>query len=171
MLNPSYIKLNGKKVVDWNKPTSKNYVDLTNVPAENLKIVVDQKHQNVNIYQNNKLIEKFICSTGKKDPTTVTPIGTFAIQPEHGTWFYNPKPNVTEGARNFVSFKDHGVYLFHSVVTDQNNQILMSRQGRLGHPNSHGCIQMSLPDNIYFYNTFSQPNKVGTKVIIEPFNK
>ena len=47
----------------------------------------------------------------------------------------------------------------------------MSRQGRLGHPNSHGCVQMSLPDNVYFYNTFSQPDKVGTKVVIEPFSK
>lgn len=171
LLKPSYTKLNGKKVVDWKKPTAKKYVDLTNVPAKDLKIVVNQKHQTVNIYKNNKLIEQFLCSTGKRTKETATPVGTFAIEPEHGTWFYNAKPDVAEGARNFVSFKDHGVYLFHSVVMNQDNQPIMSRQGRLGHPNSHGCIQMSLPDNVYFYNTFSQPDKVGTKVVIEPFNK
>lgn len=104
----------------------------------------------------NKLIEQFLCSTGKDTKTTRTPVGKFAIQPEHGTWFYNNKPGIDEGARNFISFKGNGVYLFHSVVMNPQNQPIMSRQGNLGKLNSHGCIQMSLPDNIYFYKTFSQ---------------
>ena len=164
LLSPSYRTLNGKKVVDWEKSTGP-YPDLSNISADQLKIVVNKKSQTLTVYHQDKPVTEFLISTGKRTAETETPSGTFAIQEEHGNWFYNPKKGVEEGAKNWVSFKDHGVYLFHSVVFDKNQNLIMSRQGKLGHPNSHGCVQLSVPDSQWFFNTFA--NKVGTQVVVK----
>lgn len=164
LLSPSYRTLNGKKVVDWEKSTGP-HPDLSNVSADQLKIVVNKKSQTLTVYNQDKPVTEFLISTGKHTAETETPSGTFAIQEEHGNWFYNPKKGVEEGAKNWVSFKDHGVYLFHSVVFDKNQNLIMSRQGKLGHPNSHGCVQLSVPDSQWFFNTFT--NKVGTQVVVK----
>ena len=164
LLSPSYRELNGKEVVDWEKSTGP-HPDLSNVSANQLKIVVDKTAQTLTVYDQDKPVTEFLVSTGKHTAETETPSGTFEIQAEHGDWFYNPKKGVEEGAKNWVSFKDHGVYLFHSVVFDKNQNLIMSRQGKLGHPNSHGCVQLSLPDSQWFFNTFA--NKVGTQVVVK----
>lgn len=164
LLSPSYRMLNGKKVVDWEKSTGP-HPDLSNISADQLKIVVNKKSQTLTVYNQDKPVTEFLISTGKHTTETETPSGTFAIQEEHGNWFYSPKKGVEEGAKNWVSFKDHGVYLFHSVVFDKNQNLIMSRQGKLGHPNSHGCVQLSVPDSQWFFNTFA--NKVGTQVVVK----
>lgn len=162
---PSYRMYNGQKVVDWYKTTGA-HPNLSNVPANQLKIVVDKKTQTLSIYQNNKLVSKMLISTGiATNNDNTTPSGTFQLQPEHGKWFYNPKQGVEEGAWNWISFKDHGVYLFHSVPCDRQQKPVPDKMGKLGHRNSHGCVQMSFPDNQWFYDTFA--NKVGTQVIVK----
>lgn len=164
LLSPSYRALNGKKAVDWEKSTGP-HPDLSKISADQLKIVVNKNSQTLTVYNQDKPVTEFLISTGKHTAETETPSGTFAIQEEHGNWFYNPKKGVEEGAKNWVSFKDHGVYLFHSVVFDKNQNLIMSRQGKLGHPNSHGCVQLSVPDSQWFFNTFA--NKVGTQVVVK----
>lgn len=164
LLSPSYRTLNGKKVVDWEKSTGP-HPDLSKISANQLKIVVNKDSQTLTVYNQDKPVTEFLISTGKHTAETETPSGTFAIQEEHGNWFYNPKKGVEEGAKNWVSFKDHGIYLFHSVVFDKNQNLIMSRQGKLGHPNSHGCVQLSVPDSQWFFNIFA--SKVGTQVVVK----
>lgn len=162
---PSYINYRGQRVVDWYKPTGA-HPDLKNIPANQLKLVVHKANQTLSVYDNNKLVSQMLVSTGvatNNDDTT--PSGHWTIQKEHGKWFYNPKAGVQEGAWNWISFKDHGVYLFHSVPCDKNQKPVADKMGKLGHKNSHGCVQMSFPDNQWLYDNFA--NKVGTQVIIK----
>ena len=163
--HPQYIEYHNQKVVDWNAPTG-NYPDLTNFNANQLLIQVNQQKQLLSIYNKDthQLLTQFVISTGKSG--FETPNGNFKIQSQHGKWFYNSKPNIQEGAYDYVSFYQHGVYLFHSVPCDQNGQPIASRMGKLGHKNSHGCIQLSFPDIKWFYHTFTQPNKIDTQVTI-----
>lgn len=59
---------------------------------------------------------------------------------------------------------DHGVYLFHSVPTDQSNHIVESQADKLGKSAaSHGCVRLSLPDSKWMYDTIPE----GTKVVID----
>lgn len=162
---PQYIEYHGHKVIDWNKPTG-SHPNLSNFDASQLLIKVNQSSQRLFIYNktNNQLLTEFIISTGEKG--FATPNGYFQIQQEHGKWFYNNASDIQEGAKNYVSFLHHGEYLFHSIPYNANQQPILSRMGKLGKKNSHGCIQMSLPDSEWFYNTFTQPNKIGTEVII-----
>ena len=163
--SPQYIEYNGKKVIDWNQPTGA-HPDLSNYNANQLLIKVNQDKQRLFIYnkETHQVLAEFIVSTGEKG--FATPNGHFHIQQEHGTWFYNNKPNIQEGAKNYVSFLQHGVYLFHSIPYNENQQPIAKRMGKLGQKNSHGCIQLSVPDSEWFYNTFTQPNKIGTEVVI-----
>jgi lipoprotein-anchoring transpeptidase ErfK/SrfK len=61
-----------------------------------------------------------------------------------------------------VSWKGHGVYLFHSVIVDRQGNIIRSEALKLGHPASHGCIRLSLSDAKWVYEHI----KAGTKVVI-----
>ena len=95
---------------------------------------------------------------GKSD----TPTGTFHIQEERGQEFYNYELN--EGARYYVSWKNHGVYLFHSVPTKANGKIDLKEAKKLGKTQgSHGCVRLSLPDAEWLMNTVPY----GTKVVIK----
>lgn len=158
--NPSYIKYNGKTVIDWNKPTDK-YPDISKAKKEDIIVRVSLENQTVSIYNKNDLLSTFIVSTGLKGRDT--PKGNFQIEPEKGDWFYNAKIGVEEGAKNWISFKDHGVYLFHSIVYDKNQQLIKSKQGKLGQKNSHGCVQMSVPDSKWMHDNL----KSGMRVIVE----
>ena len=87
--------------------------------------------------------------------------GTFYIEPERGDSFYNASLN--EGANNWVSFKDHGIYLFHSVPTDASGNYNVKEAKKLGKTAaSHGCIRLSVPDSKWM----SENLKTGTKVVI-----
>lgn len=158
-----YTTYNGKKVVDWTKPTGE-HPDLTSATKDQLSIEVNQEKQRVYIRKDGQIVSTLVVSTGVDGNT---PNGNFVIEPEHGEWFYNNKPDIQEGAEYYVSFHQHGVYLFHTVPMDKNKQLVPEKLGKLGQPNSHGCIQMSLPDAKWFYETFTQWNKVGTPVTVK----
>lgn len=92
---------------------------------------------------------------------SLTPTGTFKVEEERGKYFFNPELN--EGAKNFVSWKNHGIYLFHSVPTKADSAIDRNEAKKLGRAQgSHGCIRLSIPDSEYF----SKNLPVGTKVVI-----
>lgn len=91
-----------------------------------------------------------------------TPKGTFEIQAERGDHFYNAQSG--EGANYWVSFKDHGIYLFHTVPVDANGNYVVSEAEQLGKSsNSHGCVRLSVADAKWFYENI----KTGTKVVVE----
>ena len=86
----------------------------------------------------------------------------FNIQSERGDSFYNQ--SLHEGANNWTSFKDHGVYLFHSVPTDAHGNYKAREGNKLGHrPASHGCIRLSVPDSLWFKDHIP----TGTQVTIK----
>lgn len=132
---------------------------------QNLNVLVKIKQNKVFIKDGNQTIYTMYCSAGKIDPAThksFTPTGHFKIQAENGDSFYNN--NLKEGANNWISFKDHGVYLFHSVPTDQNGNYKSKAAVKLGQqPDSHGCIRLSVPDSKWFKNNIP----VNTLVTIE----
>lgn len=117
----------------------------------------------------NKVIYTMYCSGGlfHKDSKTGkmvsdTPTGTFQIQPERGDSFYNDSLN--EGANYWVSWKDNGVYLFHTVPTKKDGSYNVPEAKKLGkEPASHGCIRLSVPDAKWMMQNL----KVGTKVVVE----
>lgn len=146
---------NTKRQIDWRKPSeAKPYPALHSED----KIIVDTDKQRVYIERGNEIIYTMYCSTGSKD--SPTPKGEFEIQ-EKGANFYNSKTG--EGANYYVSFKDHGVYLFHSVPVDKNGNYIVSEADKLGEEaNSHGCVRLSVPDAKWFYENITE----GTKVIV-----
>ena len=100
-------------------------------------------------------------STGILDGDSNTPLGDYVIENERGDNFYTPR--FGEGANYWVSFKDHGVYLFHSVPTDKDGNYIESEAQKLGNPASHGCIRMSVSDSKWFYENI--PTGTPVKVI------
>lgn len=133
--------------LDWHAPSEKkSYPD----PAayQDFWIDVSIAKQRVYLKNHNQTLYTMYASTGAK--ASPTPQGTFAIQPEHGEAFYNP--NSGEGAKYWRSFLDHGIYLFHSVPTDQAGNFIPSEAQQLGQQaNSHGCIRLTVADAQWFY--------------------
>lgn len=146
--------------IDWRKSSEqKAYPDWNQHP--NAWVHVSLKKQRVYIMDGQQCLYTMYASTGSGGDNA-TPTGTYHIQAERGTFFYNPKSG--EGARNWVSWKDHGIYLFHSVPTNSANQIVQSQAEKLGKSAaSHGCVRLSLPDSKWMYDTIP----VGTKVVID----
>jgi lipoprotein-anchoring transpeptidase ErfK/SrfK len=107
--------------------------------------------------QGGKEVKEMATSSGSDGHET--PQGTFEIQ-NRGEWFYSDK--YAEGAKWWVSFRDWGVYLFHSVVMDQNQQIIPTEAAKLGTPASHGCLRLAVADAKWIYDNVPQ----GTKVVI-----
>ncbi|MFD1672577.1 L,D-transpeptidase [Agrilactobacillus yilanensis] len=142
----------------WQKPSEdKAYPDVAAHP--NLSIDVSIKKQRVYLKDGKKVLYTMLASTGSK--ASGTPTGHFEIQPEHGLKFFNP--NSKEGANYWTSFKDHGVYLFHTVPTDEAGNYVVHEAKQLGaSANSHGCIRLSVADAKWFYENI----KVGTPVYI-----
>ena len=148
---------------DYTKPSEViPYPDLNHV--EHLNILVKIKQNRIYLRDDSHVIYTMYCSAGKIDPKTNqsnTPTGHFTIQSEHGDSFYNQSLN--EGANYWTSFKDHGIYLFHTVPTDRNGHYKTKPAKLLGkRPDSHGCIRLSIPDA-----KFIQTVPVGTPVTIE----
>lgn len=144
--------------INW-RLSSENipYPDIQKIA--NLNVLVSVKQQRVFIRNGNQVLYTMYCSTGT--PNEPTPIGSFHIQNERGRTFYNPKTNM--GANYWVSFKDHGVYLFHSVPINANGQYILSEAQKLGKQSgSHGCVRLSVSDAKWFYQSI--PN--GTPVTI-----
>jgi lipoprotein-anchoring transpeptidase ErfK/SrfK len=146
-----------KPAIDWMAPSGGAYPVIK--PGDKLWLDVDISDQRVYVKRGNATIYAMVISSGM-EPTHATPRGTFYIEPERGDWFYSQK--YQEGARYWVSFKGHGIYLFHSVVMDANQQVIESEARKLGAPASHGCLRMTVADARWIYEKIP----TGTKVVI-----
>lgn len=129
-----------------------------------LNILVKLKQNRVYIRSGNQVVYTMYCSGGINDPEThrsTTPVGHFKLQSQKGDSFYNSE--LQEGANYWTSFKDHGVYLFHTVPTDAAGNYKEQEAAKLGkQAASHGCIRLSIPDAQYI-----QTLPVNTPVTIE----
>jgi len=145
--------------IDWNAPSGGAYPAL----AANEKIWIDVSihDQKVYIKNGNNTIYTMIASSGiDTNPDNSTPKGTFYIQPERGEWFYSA--GYKEGAEYWVSWKNHGEFLFHSVPMDKDKNVIKNEAEKLGQKASHGCIRLAIPDAKWIYDNI----KTGTKVVI-----
>ncbi|TGA98005.1 L,D-transpeptidase [Sporolactobacillus shoreae] len=146
--------------VNWNKPSGGAYPVLKSGEAIWLDVSVGQ--QRVYVKDGKRTIYTMLASTGLDNgPDTTTPLGTYHIQAERGTWFYAPQ--YKEGAEYWVSWKNHGEFLFHSVPMDKNRHVLKADAEKLGsETDSHGCIHLTIPDAKWIYEHIP----FNTKVVI-----
>jgi lipoprotein-anchoring transpeptidase ErfK/SrfK len=143
--------------VNWTMPTGGAYPAIA--PNEPIWVNVNTEKQRVYIMNANQVIYTMVCSSGlDTSPDTSTPKGTFYIQRERGLSFYNPSEK--EGADYWVSWKNHGEFLFHTVATDKNGNFIPSEAAKLGQKASHGCIRLSVPDAKWFYDNIQYHTKV-----------
>lgn len=153
--------------IDWKKSSETvPYPDLNKV--KDLWVKVNIKKNRVYLYDGSHKIYTMYCSAGvyKKDPKTgkmksATPTGTFHVEQERGDKFYNSSVKV--GANYYVSWHDHGQYLFHSVPTDKDGHYIKSEAAKLGKSTaSHGCVRLSVADAKWM----EQNLPTGTKVVV-----
>lgn len=153
--------------IDWHKSSETiPYPDLSKV--KNFWIKVDLKKNRTYLYDGSKVIYTMYSTGGiyKKDKATgqmksATPTGTFYIEQERGDSFFNQSLN--EGTNYYVSWKNHGEYLFHSVPTEAGGKYNEEEAAKLGKTQgSHGCIRLSIPDAQWMEHNLP----VGTKVEI-----
>ena len=69
--------------------------------------------------------------------------------------------NIKEGARYWVGFNG-AEYLFHSVPTGEDGQIIATEADMIGKKASHGCIRLSVDDAFWFYETIPEGADVVT---------
>ena len=159
-------KVEGKQItqkanekVNWHDPSeNKPYPNISDYP--NFWIHVSIEKHRVYLMNNKEVVYTMLCSPGAAGQET--PRGTFSIQAERGEHFYNSQSG--EGANYWVSFKDHGIYLFHTVPVDANGNYVVSEAEQLGKAsNSHGCIRLSIADAKWFYENVP----TGAKVVID----
>ncbi len=127
-----------------------------NQRSSRYRIDVSVAEQKVRIYENDAIVKEWTVSTGKDGST---PLGRFTIQ-NRGEWFFSEK--YQQGAMWWVSFKDWGVYLFHSVPMDRNRNVLEEEAAKLGTPASHGCIRLEVDNAKWIYDNIP----AGTPVYI-----
>lgn len=137
------------------------FVEDTQVDFSNITVECDISDQIVYIKQGDKVVRSMPTSSGlDQHPDNSTPRGEFVIEPERGEWFYAPQ--YQQGAKYWVSFKNHGEFLFHSIVMDEKQQIIEEEAKKIGQKASHGCFRMSVEDAKWIYDHI----QTGTKVII-----
>jgi len=122
--------------------------------AQELLIDVDISEQKVRIYQAGKLIQEWLASTGVNN---CTPLGWFTIQ-NRGDWFFSEE--YQEGAVWWVSFKDWGIYLFHSIPMDRQRTVIAEEQIKLGTPVSHGCVRLATDNAKWIYDNIPSDTPV-----------
>lgn len=153
--------------IDWHKSSeTAPYPDLAT--AKNFWVKVSLKKNRTYLYDGKKLLYTMYSTGGmyKKNPQTeklesMTPTGTYYAQAERGDSFFNSSLN--EGANYYVSWLDHGTYLFHSVPTVAGGAYNVKEADKLGKSTgSHGCIRLSIPDAQWM----STHLPVGTKIVI-----
>lgn len=129
----------------------------------NLTIRVSLKGNRVYILREDQVIYTMLSSSGTfKDGKSMTPTGTYQIQPDRGESFYNP--NLNEGAKNWTSWDQKNNYLFHSVPTKENGKYNKKAAQKLGvKPSSHGCIWLSVADSRWLMKHIPADTKVVIK--------
>ncbi len=154
--------------INWRK--SSETVAYPNLAtAKHFWIKVRLKQNRVYLLNGRKLLYTMYCTGGtySRDKQTgkmksATPTGTFYAQAERGDSFFNQSLN--EGANYWVSWLNHGEYLFHSVPTVAGGAYNKKEAAKLGKAQgSHGCIRLSVPDAKWMAANLP----VGTKIVIE----
>ncbi|MQS88828.1 L,D-transpeptidase [Companilactobacillus mishanensis] len=141
----------------WKYPSEKkDYPNLDQHKDAFLRVSLDD--QKVYIMDGNQVLYTMNAATGEKK--SATPKGTFEIQ-NRGDHFYNASSD--EGANYWTSFKDWGVYLFHTVPTDKAGNYVESEAEKLGTPSSHGCVRLTIPDAKWINSKVPS----GMKVVVE----
>lgn len=116
--------------------------------------------QRTYVMRGNDIIYTMYCSTGI-DGDNATPTGNFAIEPERGDSFYSQRSN--EGANFWVSFHNHGTYLFHSIPVDTSGNYIAAEGEKYGlEASSHGCVRLSVSDSKWLYQNVPE----GLKVVV-----
>lgn len=132
-----------------------NQVTLENA-AKPLWIQVSIPDQMVVVYDaDNKVVQNYICSTGKQGDDT--PLGTYTVK-ERGKSFFSQQ--YQEGAYYWTQFQ--GDFLFHSVPFDKNQNFEPEEAAKLGSEASHGCVRLALENAKWIYDHIPR----GTKVVI-----
>ena len=125
--------------------------------AKPIWIKVNIPEQTVVVYDaHDKVVQNFICSTGKEGSDT--PVGTYTVK-QRGQSFFSKQ--YQEGAYYWTQFQ--GDFLFHSVPFDKNKKIEPEEAAKLGSKASHGCVRLALEDAKWIYENIPK----GTKVVIE----
>lgn len=130
--------------------------DKSKITSATFWVDVDVSEQKVRIMEDGDIVHReFMASTGVEGKET--PLGTFEIQ-NRGDWFYNDK--YKQGARYWVSFRDWGIYLFHTVAMDKYMNIIPEEAEKLGTPASHGCIRLEVENAKWIYDFIPERTKV-----------
>ena len=114
-----------------------------------IRVLLDR--QVVLVYLDGQEIRAMVCSAGTV--AKPTPTGRFFIQ-NRGEVFFSEK--YQQGGKWWVSFRDWGIYLFHSVPTNRNGEIIPEEAAKLGRPASHGCVRLSMADARWLYDTIPE---------------
>ena len=159
---PTPTVLDGVKIT-YNpfKPSDGPYPTLTGSDHVWIDVSIDQ--QLVYIMNGNKVLYIMVTSTGlDTKPDNSTPLGVYHIQLQRGTWFYSSQYQM--GAKYWVSWLGHGIFLFHSVPMNENGQVLPNIAAKLGRqPASEGCFHLTIPDAKWVYDNIPH----GTTVVVE----
>ncbi len=159
---PTPTVLDGVKIT-YNpfKPSDGPYPTLTGSDHVWIDVSIDQ--QLVYIMNGNKVLYIMATSTGlDTKPDNSTPLGVYHIQLQRGTWFYSSQYQM--GAKYWVSWLGHGIFLFHSVPMNENGQVLPNIAAKLGRqPASEGCFHLTIPDAKWVYDNIPH----GTTVVVE----
>lgn len=125
------------------------------MPNNKYSIFVDKSRQRVYIYENDKVIKEFICSTGIGSYDT--PSGRFLVG-DRGSYFTGP------GYICYDWIRINHNYLFHSVLCYPNTKTPIPYEyDRLGSKASHGCIRLKQDDIKWMYDNVPR----GTMVVIK----
>ena len=130
--------------------------------GEKIWIDVSISQQLVYIFHGSHWLYTMATSSGMDTiPDNSTPLGVYHIQAERGAWFYSQP--YREGAKYWVSWLGHGVFLFHSVPMNPQQHILPEKAAQLLHKASHGCFHLTVPDAKWIYDHVPY----GTTVVVE----
>lgn len=128
---------------------------LSAVSGEEKWIDIDLSEQKVRAYEGGKMVYEFLISSGL--PWTPTIKGDFRI------WYKTRYTRMTGGSKEAGSFYDlpnvpfnmffYKDYALHGAYWHNN----------FGHPMSHGCVNMRIPDaeKLFYWTTPPLPNNQG----------
>lgn len=114
------------------------------------QIIVILSQQKVYAYENNRLVNTFLVSTGLPYAPTVTGLYQIYLKLD-STRMTGPGydlPNVPWTMYFYQGYSFHGTYWHHNF----------------GHPMSHGCVNMYTPDAFWLYHWAP----LGTPVLVLP---
>jgi lipoprotein-anchoring transpeptidase ErfK/SrfK len=147
--DPAEITAAAAVVVPTAMPAASTAATTTNAPASGGKwIEVVLSNQTTLAWQGNTLVRRMVVSTGL--PGTPTVVGRFQIYakylsaPMSGPGYYLPA--VPHTMYFYAGYALHGAYWHNNF----------------GHPMSHGCVNLSLPDAAWLYNWAP----MGTTVVV-----